>query len=170
MIITIARGALLSIDPGLFLWILLVFVLFIFLLSKYAWNPILHALQEREDNIKNSLEAAEKAMAKAEEISRENDSALREAELTAQKIRKDALQEAELLREERIEKARQEAEQLLEHARQTIEQEKKRALTELHDEVATLAIQSASRILDIELDKEKNKKLVDNFIREISQN
>lgn len=170
MYIILARGALLSIDPGLFLWILLVFILFIFILTKYAWKPILNALQEREDSIKDSLNAAEKAMAKAEEISRENDSALREAELTAQKIRREALEEAELLRAERVEKAKEEAEQLIVQARHTIEQEKKRALTELHDEVASLAIQSVSKILDAELDEKKNKKLVDNFIKELSKN
>jgi F-type H+-transporting ATPase subunit b len=170
MYILIARGGLLSVDPGLFFWILIVFALFIFVLTKYAWKPVLGALDERENSIKDSLDAAEKAMARAEKVSKENEAALREAELMAQKIRKEAIDEAELLRTERIEKARDEAAQLLEHARTSIEQEKKRALLELRNEVAKLAIQSASKIIDAELDVKKNTKLVDSYIKELSNN
>jgi F-type H+-transporting ATPase subunit b len=170
MYILIARGGLLSVDPGLFFWILIVFALFIFVLTKYAWKPVLGALEERENSIKDSLDAAEKAMARAEKVSKENEAALREAELMAQKIRKEAIEEAELLRTERIEKARDEANQLLEQARSSIEQEKKRALLELRDEVAKLAIQSASKIIDAELDVKKNSKLVDSYIKELSNN
>ncbi|HKJ47208.1 MAG TPA: F0F1 ATP synthase subunit B [Balneolales bacterium] len=170
MYILIARGGLLSVDPGLFFWILIVFALFIFVLTKYAWKPVLGALEERENSIKDSLDAAEKAMARAEKVSKENEAALREAELMAQKIRKEAIDEAELLRTERIEKARDEAAQLLEHARSSIEQEKKRALLELRNEVAKLAIQSASKIIDAELDVKKNTKLVESYIKELSNN
>jgi len=95
---------------------------------------------------------------------------MKEAELKAQKIRKQAIADAELLREERIEKAKDEASKILEDAKNSIEQEKKRALSELRKEVADLAIKSASIILDSELDKEKNKKLVDKFISELPRN
>ena len=128
------------------------------------------SLQEREAKIKDSLESAEKALERAEAISKDNEKALREAEVKAQQIRKEAIEEAELLRNDRINKAKDEAAQIIEQAKNTIEQEKKLALTELREEVARLAIQSASMILDEELDEKKNSKLVDKFIGDLSKN
>jgi len=139
-------------------------------MGKYAVPPILQALNEREQNIKDSLESAEKAIAKAERISEDNKKALKEAELKAQKIRKEAIEEAELLRAEKIDKAKKDASKLLEDARKAIEQEKQQALSELRDEVAHLAVKSASMILGEELDEKKNKKLVDEFIGDLSKN
>ena len=128
------------------------------------------SLQEREAKIKDSLESAEKALERAEAISKDNEKALREAEVKAQQIRKEAIEEAELLRNDRINKAKDEAAQIIEQAKNTIDQEKKLALTELREEVARLAIQSASMILDEELDEKKNSKLVDKFIGDLSKN
>lgn len=163
-------GSIIEVNPGVVFWTVVTFIILMLVLSKYAWKPILGALEERENSIKGSLEAAKKAMDRAEMISKENDAALREAELEAQKIRKEAIEEAELLREERIKNAKDEASQLLEQARNAIEQEKKLALLELRDEVAKLAIESASKIIDAELDVTKSEKLIDNYIKELSRN
>ena len=163
-------GGILSFNPGFAIWILISMVLFILVMMKYAVPPIMKALNEREAKIKESLESAEKALAKAEEISKDNEKALRDAEAKAQQIRKEALEEAELVRTERINKAKEEAAQIVEQARVSIEQEKKQALNELREEVARLAIKSASIILDEELDNEKNSKLVDSFISDLPKN
>ncbi len=163
-------GGLLSFNTGFALWILISMIIFLLVMMKYAVPPIMKSLNEREAKIKDSLESAEKALARAEEISKDNEKALREAEAKAQKIRKEALDEAELLRTERISKAKDEAAQIIEQAKNTIEQEKKQALSELREEVARLAIQSASMILDEELDEKKNSKLVDKFITDLSNN
>ena len=161
-------GGLLSFNPGFALWILISMIVFILVMMKYAVPPIMAALVAREAKIKDSLESAEKALARAEEVSKDNEKALREAEAKAQKIRKEALEEAELLRSERISK--DEAAQIIEQAKASIEQEKKQALLELRNEVAQLAIKSASVIIDAELDNDKNNKLVDNFITDLSKN
>lgn len=163
-------GGLLSFNPGFALWVLLSMILFIFVMAKYAVPPIMKALVERENRIKDSLESAEKALEKAEQISQDNKKALREAEAKAQQIHKEAIEQADLVRQERIEKAKEEADLLLENARLTIEQEKKQALEELRKEVAELAIQSASMILDSEIDKTKNTKIVNDFIDDLSKN
>ncbi|MEX2478865.1 MAG: F0F1 ATP synthase subunit B [Gracilimonas sp.] len=163
-------GGLLSFNTGFAIWILVSLIAFLFVMIKYAVPPIMTALQERERNIKESLESAEQAIAKAEQISKDNEKALREAEVKAQQIRKEAVEEAELIRTERISKAKEEAAQLIEQARTSIEQEKNQALVELREEVAKLAIQSASIIIDAELDNEKNNKLVDNFLSDLSKN
>ncbi len=165
-----AGGGILSFNTGFAIWVLISMLVFLFIMGKYAVPPILQALNEREQRIKDSLESAEKAIAKAERISEDNKKALKEAELKAQKIRKEAIEEAELLRAERIEKAKKDASKLLEDARKSIEQEKKQAMSELRNEVAELAVKSASMIIEAELDQEKNKKLVDNFIGDLSKN
>lgn len=163
-------GGLLSFNPGFAIWILISLIAFLYVMMKYAVPPIMTALQEREQNIKESLESAEKAIAKAEKISKDNEKALREAEVKAQQIRKEAVEQAELIRTERIGKAKEEAAQIIEQARASIEQEKNQALVELREEVARLAIKSASIIIDAELDNEKNNKLVDSFLSDLSKN
>lgn len=163
-------GGLLSFNPGFAIWILISLIVFLFVMTKYAVPPIMKALEERELKIKDSLESAEKALAKAEQISKDNEKALHEAEVKAQKIRKEAVEEAELIRTERINNAKEEANQIIEQARTSIEQEKKQALVELRQEVAKLAIKSASIIIDSELDEKKNNKLVDSFLSDLSKN
>jgi F-type H+-transporting ATPase subunit b len=163
-------GGILSFNPGFAIWILISMIIFLTVMMKYAVPPIMKSLNEREAKIKDSLESAEKAIAKAEAISINNEKALRETEVKAQQIRKEAIEKAEVLRNERTAKAKDEATQIIEQAKNTIEQEKKLALTQLREEVARLAIQSASIILDEELDAKKNSKLVDKFIEDLSKN
>ncbi|MGA1645872.1 MAG: ATP synthase F0 subunit B [bacterium] len=120
--------------------------------------------------MRESLEAAEKALAKAEEVSKNNEAVLREAEAKAQQFRKDAVKVAEVLRADRIEKTRLEAEKLLSDARATIEQEKKQALAELRKEVTSLAIEASTKILKENMDTEKNQKLINTFVDDLSKN
>lgn len=166
----VLAAGLLDVDPGLFVWILITFTLFILAFSKFAWKPILGALQQREQSIKESIEAAEVAIKKAEQIFKDNEVALREAEAAAQRIRKEAVEEAEVLRLDRVEKTKEETSRMLDQARATIQAEQKKALEDLRNEVADLAIKSARLILDAEIDETKNRKLVDNFIKDISKN
>lgn len=163
-------GGILNFNSGFAIWVAITLILFLIVMTKYAVPVIMQALSEREDRIKESLASAEKALAKAEQISKDNEKALREAEVKAQKIRKEALEDAEVLRVEKIEKAKEDVAKILKDARNTIEQEKKRALQELRDEVADLAVKSASVILHSELDKNKNKELVDSFINDLQKN
>jgi len=160
----------LSFNTGFAIWVLISMAVFLFLMGKYAVPHIVKALEDREKKIKDSLESAEVALAKAEQISKDNKKAMKEAEIQAQKIRKEALEDAEALRLKKIEGAKKDAAKILADAKQTIEQEKKKALTELREEVADLAIKSASLIIDAELDQKKNKNLVDNFIKDLSTN
>lgn len=165
----VGGGGLLSFETGFGIWVLISTLLFLWAMNKWLVPPIMNALKEREATIKTSLESAEKALARAEEVSRDNEKALKEAEVTAQKIRKQAIEEAELLRTERIEKSKAEADKLLSDARQVIEQEKKRALNELRNEVAQLAVEGASIILKSELDSAKNRELVNSYIEDLTK-
>ncbi len=170
MTFLLAGESFLSFNPGFALWVLISMIVFIAVMMKYAVPPIMDALVAREAKIKDSLESAENALARAEQVSKDNEKTLREAEAKAQQIRKEALEDAELLRTERISKAKDEAALIVEQAKASIEQEKKQALMELRKEVAQLAIKSASVIIDAELDNDKNNKLVDNFIADLSKN
>ena len=165
----VGGGGILSFSSGFAIWVLISTIVFVILMQKYLVPPIMKALEDRESRIKDSLESAEKALARAEEISKDNEKALRDAEIRAQKIRKEAIEDAEVLRSEKIEKAKAEAAKMLEDARSTIEQEKKRALLELRNEVAELAVKSASIIIDSELDEKKNSQLVDSFINDLTK-
>ncbi len=163
-------GGLLSFNTGFAIWVAISMVIFLFIMYKFALPPIMKALDDRETNIRESLEAAEKALAKAEEVSKNNEAVLREAEVKAQQIRKDAVKDAEVLRADRIEKTRLEVEKLLLDARATIEQEKKQALAELRKEVTTLAIEASTKILKENMDTEKNQKLINTFVDDLSKN
>ncbi len=162
-------GGILSFDTGFAIWVLITMLVFIWGMGKFAVPYIVKALDDREKRIKESLDSAENALAKAKEISKENEQALRDAEIKAQKIRKEAIEEAEKLRVERLEKAREESAKILQDAKETIEKEKERALIELRNEVADLAVRAASVIIDHELDEEKNKKLVNRFIDNLEE-
>ena len=170
MLYLLASGGLLSFNTGFAIWIAISLVVFLLIMMKFAMPPIMEALEGRETKIRESLEAAEVALAKAEAISKDNEKALREAESKAHQIRKEAMEDAERIRNERVAKAKDEAEQIIEHAKADIEQEKQSALEALRKEVANLAIQSASMIIDAELDAEKNQKLVDNYINDLIKN
>lgn len=163
-------GGLLSFNTGFAIWVLISMIIFIWGMGKYAVPHIVKALDDREKRIKESLESAELALAKAEKVSQENEKALREAEIKAQQIRKEAIEEAELLRTDRMEKAKKDAAKVLEDAKNAIEQEKQRAMIELRNEVAELAVKAASIIIESELDKEKNKKIVEKYITNLSKN
>lgn len=170
MILLLAGGGFLSFNTGFALWILVTMIVFIAIMAKFAVPTIAKALDERELKIKSSLEAAEKAMARAEEVSAKNEKVLREAELNAQQIRNGAKEQAEAIRAERLDKAQSEAKQLVEDAHKAIEQQKQQALQELRSEVASLVIQATEHLLRSEIDKKKNEKLVDEFINEIHKN
>ncbi len=166
----VIANALVSFEPGLFIWVGIAFLAFLWLLKKFAWVPLLNALDEREKNIQESLDSAEKAMKKAEEIAKKNDEALKEAEIAAQRLRKQAKEEAEKLRADILENAREDAEKLKEQTLSAIQQEKKKALVQLRDQVAELAIEASQKILKTEIDKTKNEKLVNDFLEDLSSN
>lgn len=162
--------ALLDPKVGLFFFTLVVFVLVALLLRKYAWGPIMEALATREERIDESINRAERALAEAKQISEDNERARREAEVEAQRVTREAREAADALRSEEIEKTREQIRQMQEAARSEIEREKEGALNELRAEVANLAIQAAEKLLSENLDAEKNRKIVNDFLDDLSSN
>ncbi len=167
---TILAAGLLSPNVGLIFWITLTFLLLLLLLRRFAWGPILKALDTRERKIEESMARAEQALAEARKIQADNDRARREAEQEAQRILREAREAAEHLRAEEIEKTRAQIRRMQEQAQAEIEREKQSALNALRAEVADLAIRAAEKILHENLDATRQRKIVDAFIDDLPKN
>jgi len=156
-------------DPnvGLIIWTVITFVFLLLVLGKFVWGPLTSMLDERETSIREALELADKARAEASAAAEENKKALAEAQAEAQAAINKARDDAERVAREVRERADAEAQQLLEQARQTIQQERNQALQALRQQTAELAVLAAGQLLEENLDSEKNRKIVDDFIARI---
>ena len=156
---------------GLFFWQLIIFVGLIFLLKKFAWKPILTAVNEREEGIRNALLSAENARREMENLQANNQKILQEARVE----RDNLLKEAREIRENTIAASKQEAaiagQKMIEQAKAAIEAEKNAAMAELKAKVSLLSVEIAEKILKVELSaKENQTKLVDRMLDEVKLN
>lgn len=155
---------------GLIVWKSIAFILFLYVLYRYGWEPITDSLEQREEEIDSSIRRAEEALAEAKEIQAENKQARREAEQEAQKILREARESAEALREEEEAETRRRIQQMQEQAQAEIEREKQAALEELRDEVADLAIQAARKIIQRDVDADRQRELVHEALEDLPTN
>ncbi len=163
-------ASLLSVNGGLAFWTTVTFILLLLVLSKFAWKPILGALKQREDAIKDSLEQAEKAKEEAKKILAENQSSLAKAEEESKKIIEQSKQFAEGLKEQILKESREQAKKMIEDATAEIERKKDSAFDELKGQIAEISVKAAEKILKENLDADKNKVIVNKYINEISKN
>ncbi|GEL10354.1 ATP synthase F0 subcomplex B subunit [Flavobacterium glycines] len=156
---------------GLFFWQVLIFVGLIFLLKKFAWKPILDAVNEREEGIKNALESAENARKEMQVLQADNQRILNEA-----RAERDAmLKEAREMKEKMIADAKGEAqaqgEKMIEQAKAAINSEKNAAMAELKLQVSTLSLSIAEKLLKDELSNtEAQTKLVEKMLGDVKLN
>lgn len=156
---------------GTIFWTVIIFTLFFIILKKFAWKPILNAIKSRDEMIKGSLESAEKAREEMLKLQSDNEAILRKARQEREGILKEAREVREKLISEAKGKATDEAEKLIEKARTDIENEKNKALSEIHEQVATLSVDIASKLLGEKLKKTgEQDKLIDNYLKEIDFN
>lgn len=163
-------GGPLDVNPGLIIWTTITFLVLLFLLKKFAWKPILTLLNERETFIKNSLEKAESAQKEAEELLKENNERMAKAEEEAQKIITQGRDYAENLKAQILQESKAEAKKMIDDASSEIERKNKEAFSNLKSEIASIAVDAAEKILRENLDKEKQKNLVEQYIKDISKN
>jgi F-type H+-transporting ATPase subunit b len=158
-------------DPhvGLIIWTIITFLVVLFVLKKFAWPHLLTALDEREKRISDAIATAEQARQEAEEVLREHRQKLAAADEEARKIVTEAREAGANVRQTIVSQAREEAERMLDQARTSIESEKRSAIAELRRETAHLAVQAAGALIDANLDDEKNRGLVDDFIARIPE-
>jgi len=156
---------------GTVIWTTLIFCLFFFLLAKFAWKPILGMIKEREETIKNSLEAAEKAREDITKLQSDNEAILRKAREEREAILRDAKEIREKIIVEAKEQAGAEAQKSIKQARQQIQAEKIAAINDIKKQVAELSVTIAEKVLKKELsNKGEQEKMVNALIDEIKLN
>jgi len=169
--ILLAGNSLTSPAIGTIFWAVLIFSIFFLVLTKFAWKPILGALRQRDEMIKGSLEAAEQARKDMIQLQSDNEAILRKA----REEREDILREARDVRDKLIAEAKgratQEASKIVENAKAGIERENTKALAEIHDQLATLSVEIASRLLGEKLSRTgEQEKLINKYLEDINLN
>ncbi|MES2411877.1 MAG: F0F1 ATP synthase subunit B [Bacteroidota bacterium] len=156
---------------GLFFWQTLIFLLLIFLLRKFAWKPILDAVNEREEGIKNALLSAEIAKKDMQNLKSDNEKLLAEARVERDVILKEAREIKDKIVSEAKDEAQIQAGKMIEQAKAAINSEKNAAMAELKNQVSSLSIEIAEKILKSELtDKDSQTKLVEKMLGDVKLN
>jgi len=154
-------------DPGLFIWTIITFLLLLVLLARYAWKPLLAFLASREETIKTSLENAQSAKKELERIQQESAQIIRKAHGEAESIVSRSWSDAEKVREEMKQKAKTEADAIVKESQRQIELETGRALRQIRSEVADLSIAIASKVIQRNVSKEDNSRLIEDTLKQI---
>ena len=152
---------------GLILWMTLSFAVLLFVLRRYAWNPILKSLHKREQTIDEALNQANKARQEMKELKSDNEKLLRQAQEERNEILREARKVKDSIIEEARVKANEEANNIVENAKERIEYEKMAAMTDLKNQIASISIEIAEKILEQELSA-KNKQ--EDYIRTLIEN
>jgi len=156
---------------ALIFWTTIFFLIFFFLLKKFAWKPILNSVKEREASINNALEQAEQARKEMQNLTADNERILKEARNEREELLKDARSMRENMIETAKNEAQTEAHKLLEKAKESIETEKLAAITDLKKQVAELSIGIAEKLMKDQLaSKDAQVKLIDNMLKDIKLN
>lgn len=152
---------------GLIFWTTVVFLLLLLLLKKFAWKPILSAVEERNNLINDSLQAAEKARDEMSELNSNNEKIIAQAKIDRDSLLKEAREMKSQIISQAKDQAVLEAEKLVNSAKEQISNEKMKALTELKNHVADLSIEMAEKVLSNELsDASKQKELINRSLKE----
>ncbi|RKR14743.1 ATP synthase F0 subcomplex B subunit [Maribacter vaceletii] len=156
---------------GLFFWQLLLFVGLLLLLRKFAWKPILNAVEDREEGIKDALLAAENAKKEMQNLQADNDKLLKEARAERETMLKEAREIKEKMISDSKEQAQAEGDKIIKQAQAAIESEKKAALADIKNQVGSLSVEIAEKVIKEQLsDKDKQLKLVEGLLGDIKLN
>jgi F-type H+-transporting ATPase subunit b len=151
---------LVQLDPGLFIWTIATFLVLLTLLAKFAWGPLLKALEERQGLIRKSLEDAQQARQELERLNQEQQKIIASARTEADSIVSQSRSDAERLRQELRETARAEAANIVKNAERQIELQTHQAVRQLRQEAVELSVAIASKLLARNLSKEDNDRLI----------
>ena len=156
---------------GLFFWMLVIFIGLIFLMRKFAWKPILDAVNEREEGIRNALLSAENAKKEMLNLQSSNEKLVAEARAERDAMMKDAREIKEKMINDAKSEAQTQGEKMIAQAKAAIESEKNAAMAELKNQVSTLSLEIAEKVLRDELsNKESQTKLVEKMLGDAKLN
>ena len=154
-------------DPGLFIWTIITFLVLLALLAKFAWTPLLQALETRQNAIRKSLDDAQQARQELERLNSESTQILNRARVEAEAIITQSRSDGDRLREEIRARARTEADNIVKNAERQIQLETSRALEQIRREAVDLSVMIASKIIQRNLTREDNEKLIDEAMKQV---
>jgi F-type H+-transporting ATPase subunit b len=158
-------------SPGLFVMQAVILLILILLMMKFAWKPILNSLNERETGIADALAAAENAKKEMQNITADSERLLQEARTEREAMIKDARDIKDKMLLEAKDQAKAEGDKMLKNAQEAIESEKKVALADIKNQVATLSLEIAEKVIQEQLsNKDKQLQLVENMLGDIKLN
>ncbi|MFN5600385.1 F0F1 ATP synthase subunit B [Gemmatimonas sp.] len=162
-----AEGApvdLLAPSTGVMAWTLIIFVLLLFVLSKFAFKPLFAAVEAREQALTDAIEGAKRDRAETEAALAQQRAQLEASRAEAQQIIAESRATAEKMRSDLLTQTKQQQEEMIEQARRSIEGEKAAAIADLRREAVDLAIAGASRVIEQNLDSAGNRQIVESFL------
>jgi F-type H+-transporting ATPase subunit b len=154
------NNPLVQLDPGLFVWTILTFLLLLAVLTKFAWKPLLKMLKDREELIRSSLEDAEKAQTELAKLNAEGEKIINKARAEAQEILSQCKSSAATLKDETIKDAKEKAKVIADNAEKQILVEKEKAIEEIKSEVVNLSLSVAEKLIKKNISVEDNKALI----------
>ena len=163
------NNPLVQLDPGLFVWTILTFLLLLTVLAKFAWKPLLKILKDREDLIRSSLEDAEKAQTELARLNAEGEKIINKARSEAQKILSQGKASAVKMKEEILIDSKEKAKTIADNAENQIRIEKDKAIAEIKGEVVNLSISMAEKLIRKNLSADENKALIDESLSKIKK-
>jgi len=158
-----------NVNIGDILYQLAIFLLLLFLLRKFAFDKLLGVMKKREDHITSEIESAEKSHQEAKQLIEQQTQLLKEARQEAQGLIENAKKIAEEQKNTIIDTAKQEADRLKESAKKEINQEKEQAVAALREQVASLSVLVASKVIEKELNEQDQQKLINEYIKEVGE-
>jgi F-type H+-transporting ATPase subunit b len=154
-------------DPGLYIWTIATFLVLAGLLAKFAWRPLIAALESRQDAIRKSLDDARQAKQELERLNAESQRILAQARTEAENILTATRADASKFREELMQKARADADMRVKNAEKQIELETARALQQIRQEAVDLSVTIASKLLQRNVSKDDNLRLIEDTFKQI---
>lgn len=156
-------------NSGDILFQLVTFIILLALLKKFAWGPLMGIMKQREEHIAGEINAAEQSRGEAKQLLEEQRTLLKEARTEAQGLIENAKKQGDVQREEIIALARTEADRLKESAKLEIEQQKDQAVAAIREQVASLSVLIASKVIEKELSTADQEKLINEYIQEAGE-
>ena len=160
---------LVQLDPGLFVWTIITFMVLFFVLAKFAWKPLIKMLQEREEMIRDSLDDAEKAKAELEHLNEESEAIMTKARAEAQTILANGKAAAEKVKEDTIAKAKEQAIKIIKKTEKQIQIEKDKAIADIKQEVVNLSLSVAKKLINKNLNDADNKSLIEETLKKVNK-
>jgi len=154
-------------DPGLYIWTIVTFLILVAALGKFAWRPLLEALERRQAAIRKSLDDAQQAKQELERLHVQSQKILADARVQAEHILSQTRSDANRLRDELKQKAQTEAAGVLKNAERQIEMETARALQQIRREAVDISVAIASKLLERNVTKEDNERLIEETFKQL---